>query len=137
MKKLVQLFIISSSLICSNAFAGSPAEDKAKNNSSYNSPDEKVKFNAEKSKGEVKLQVELADFKGYDHIVIEKSSSLLGEFTEFKTILMADQMKAGGSSSIQQGDKSSSKDVFYRVKTVTKDGIARMYAPLMVPAESK
>ena len=136
MKKLIQLLIVSSSLGFSSAFAGPTAEDKVKNNFSYNSPDDEVKFYVERNNGQITLQVIMPNIKGYDHVVFEKSSTQLDNYAEFKTVSCSDHIKYDGGA-ILQADKASKSDVYYRVKTVTSDGIARMYAPIQVPAPTK
>jgi hypothetical protein len=133
MKKLIQLLIVSSAFGFSSAFAGTTADDKVKNNFSYNSPDDEVKFFVERSKGQLNLQVIMPNIKGYDHVIFEKSDALLGTYTEFKSVKCDDHIKYDGGA-ILQSDKAIKGDVYYRIKTVTTDGVARIYAPVQVPS---
>ena len=134
MIKPLQFVIAFVALSLSSAFAGTPSENAANNNNGYKSPDEEVIFKLERSAGEVKLHVSIKDVALLDHVVIEKSLESLDYFGDCKYISCIAPKLSGIFNETDKYPYSATKDVYYRVKTVTKDGIERAYAPILLPA---
>lgn len=104
-------------------------------NYSFNSVDQEVAMGVERGSGEVKLQILVKDLSQYDHIIIERSAETPNYFGKCKYISCADIKSTDGK--FLQLDKypySASKDVYYRIKTVTKDGIERAYPAVLLSA---
>ncbi|HWB62785.1 MAG TPA: hypothetical protein VG603_04680 [Chitinophagales bacterium] len=130
MKKLFQIVIIIVFTVPSAVFAGAPAN----NNLSYSTPDNELSFSVNQNSGKVTLQVVMKNMGQYDKVVFEKSVGQPDNFVACQTVLCGEQLKYGRHS-IYGSDKSvTGQDVYYRVKTVSKEGIERMYAPIMLPA---
>lgn len=131
MKKLSMLLVsflyLNLSLLFANGFS--------ETSSSFNSTDEEVSMSVSRSSGEVKLSILVKDLSQYDHILIERSADNPNYFGKCKYISCADAKTENGK--IVQSDKypySATKDVFYRIKTVTKDGIERAYPAVLLAA---
>lgn len=136
MKKLIQVFAVLALAGLNGAFAGTPAENTAVNSFSYSSPDNEVSFNIERGKGEVKINIMLMHLSNYDHIIIEKSNETMDNFGKCKYISCSELKQTGNVATCALTDNypyTCTKDVYYRIKTVSKDGIARAYAPLLLP----
>ena len=113
-------------------FANGPAEN---NNYSFNSVDDEVAMGVERGTGEVKLKLFVKDVAQYDHILIERSAETPNYFGRCKYISCSDVKSTDGN--ILQFDKypySATKDVYYRIKTVTKDGVERAYPAVLLSA---
>ena len=114
------------------AFANGPAETSVY---SFNSTDEEVAMNVLRGTGEVKLNILVKDLAQYDHIIIERSAETPNYFGKCKYISMSDVKSENGQ--MVQLDKypySATKDVYYRIKTITKDGIERAYPAVLLAA---
>lgn len=115
------------------AFAEGPGGDTP--NLRFKSTDEELSFDVERGKGEVLMHLLVKDLTQYHHIVIERSAETANYFGKCKYISCADQTTKDGY--IQEADRfpySPAKDVYYRVKTVTNDGVERAYPPVLLAA---
>lgn len=132
MKKMILTFAAALMVGFFPVLANGPAEN---NNYSFNSVDEEVAMGVERGTGEVKLQLLVKDLAQYDHIIIERSAETPNYFGKCKYISCADVKSVDGK--MQQLDKypySATKDVYYRIKTVTKDGVERAYPAVLLSA---
>ena len=71
----------------------------------------------------------------FEYISIEKSADALNGFSQCKYIKFNES--ANDSVLIIKRDVyplAASEDVYYRVKTVTKEGVSRAYPPVRLPA---
>ncbi|MES2621429.1 MAG: hypothetical protein V4615_11320 [Bacteroidota bacterium] len=129
-KGLLSLIIISiavSSLMLK-------AQDE-NSNGIYKSVDEEVGLEIFRGTGEVKLLIQVKDITQYHHIVVERSAETLNYFGKCKYISSAGVKLTDGK--ISEADKypySAAKNVYYRIKTVTTDGIERAYPAVLLPA---
>lgn len=92
-------------------------------------------MNVARGTGEVKLNILIKDLSQYDHILIERSAENPNYFGKCKYISCADLKADNGR--LVQSDKypySATKDVYYRIKTVTKDGVERAYPAVLLAA---
>ncbi|MBL0309534.1 MAG: hypothetical protein IPP77_07630 [Bacteroidetes bacterium] len=120
-------------LFSSYAFSGGP--DSNNSTSSFKSTDEEVSLDIERGRGEVLMHLLIRDMNQYHHIVIERSAETLNYFGKCKYISCADQQTKDGY--MLQADRfpfSPAKDVYYRVKTVSNDGVERAYPPVLLAA---
>lgn len=131
MKKILIAFTTLLTLSTSAAFANGPAE----NTYSFNSTDNEVAMNVERTSGEVKLNILITNITQFDHILIERSAENPNYFGKCKYISCADAKIENGK--LVEKDRypySAAKDVYYRIKTVTKDGVERAYPPVLLAA---
>jgi hypothetical protein len=130
MKKPMNLLIAMAACLMSMA-AGS---NENPNTASYVSTDEEVGMSLERAKGEVLIHLSVKDLSQYEYVVIERSAENANYFAKCKYI-NGNEPQTG--KEILQVDKypySAAKDVYYRIKTVTKDGIERAYPAVMLAA---
>lgn len=99
-------------------------------NNTYRSPDDKVAMDVQRSKGDVQLHIQLTEAAQYDQLIIERSTDALNYFASCKQ-LSAPQIK---SDNVQVDKYATSKDVYYRVKTISKDGVTRAYPAILLSA---
>jgi hypothetical protein len=105
------------------------------NNYSFKSTDEEVALELQRGKGEVLIHLLVKDISQYDHILIERSADSPNYFAQCKYISCADEKTDNGYLlKVDKFPMPGSKDVFYRIKTVTKDGIARAYPAVQLAA---
>lgn len=98
--------------------------------STYQSPDERVAIDIQRGKGDVQLHIQLAEAAQYDQLIIERSTDALNYFASCKQ-LSASQIKA---DNVQVDKYATSKDVYYRIKTVSKEGVTRAYPAILLSA---
>ncbi|MCX6198847.1 MAG: hypothetical protein NTY88_06450 [Bacteroidetes bacterium] len=99
-------------------------------NSTYRSPDDKVAMDIQRSKGDVQLHIQLNEAAQYDQLIIERSTDALNYFASCKQ-LSASQIKG---DNIQVDKYATAKDIYYRVKTISKDGVTRAYPAILLSA---
>ena len=101
----------------------------------FKSTDEDVVLEVERGKGEVVLHLLVKNMGQYDHILVERSAENQNYFGQCKYISCADEKTV--NDQLTKQDKypfSAAKDVYYRIKTVTKDGISRVYPAVLLAA---
>jgi hypothetical protein len=104
----------------------------------FKSVDEEVGLEVHRGNGDVKLTVQVKDIKQYHHIVVERSAESPNYFGKCKYISCATASLADGK--LMESDRypyAATKDVYYRIKTVTNDGIERAYPPVLLAAVSQ
>lgn len=94
-------------------------------------------FAMEVSRGEKGIDIALMFSKAsqYEYVMIEKSADAQNGFSQCKYIKFNDS--ANDSVVIVKRDTyplTGSEDVFYRVKTITKEGVSRAYPAVRLPA---
>ena len=102
---------------------------------SFKSVDEAVALEVHRGSGDVKLLIDVKDVKQYDHIIIERSAENPNYFGKCKYIDVADLKLVNGK--ISEADKypyAATKNVYYRIKTVTNDGVERAYPAVLLEA---
>lgn len=119
--------IMATLITASFSFAHSPF---ITTNSTYQSPDDKVAIDVQRSKGDVQLHIQLTEATQYDQLIIERSTDALNYFASCKQ-LSAPQIK---NDNVQVDKYATSKDVYYRVKTISKDGVTRAYPAILLSA---
>jgi hypothetical protein len=103
----------------------------------FKTKDDDVVLEAERGSGLVVLYIQIKDIKQYDHILIERSMN--DDPTYFNRIKYIDlkEEKVDADGILKKEDKypvPASKDAYYRIKTVTTDGIARAYPAVLMPS---
>ena len=101
----------------------------------YKSVDEEVALEVHRGSGDVKLAIQIKDITQFHHIVVERSAESPNYFGKCKYISCAGIKITGGK--ISEADRypySATKDVYYRIKTVTNDGIERAYPAILLAA---
>lgn len=131
MKKLF-FSIVSIGWICISAGIAAP---RVENSASFTSPDEEVALEIKRVGAEVKLHVFVKDISQYDHVLIERSAESPNYFGRCKYFSATNtQSKLIDVIETDKYPYAASKDVYYRIKTITKDGIERAYPSLLLTA---
>ena len=109
------------------------ANGEVQKSSSFKSSDEEVSIDVQRITGEVKLHLMIKNMSKYDHILIERSAETPDYFGKCKYISCADaKTEKGDFIQVDKYPYSANKDVYYRIKTVTKDGIERAYPAVLL-----
>ncbi|HLP50340.1 MAG TPA: hypothetical protein VK154_05610 [Chitinophagales bacterium] len=116
----------------STASAGAPAEKSY----SFVSSDEEFSLDVKRGVGEVKLHLTVKDMTQFDYIVIERSAENPNYFGRCKYISCNGKQKGGDFNQVDKFPYAANKDVYYRIKTVSKDGIERAYPAVLLEAVS-
>jgi hypothetical protein len=122
------------------AFANGPGESStttttATNPHQFNNPGE-VAIEVERGKQEVVLHILLKDMSQYDHVLIERSADNVNNFSQCKYINPATD-KADATDYFKKLDRYPlpvKADCYYRIVTVSKDGITKIYPGVLLPA---
>lgn len=133
MKKVIysiSILIIALGL-SSKASAGAPPSDKHE----FKSTDREINFDIERKAGEVELFFQSAAFKDYDEILVEKCGEDNGVYSVCKTIEVS-QIKINGDyyATSDKYPTTSQKDCYYRIKTISKEGIMKTFPPVLLVA---
>ena len=135
MKKLTLSVVVAFTIGLLPALANGPAE---KSEYTFKSTDNEVAMEVQRINGDVKLQMYVRDMSKYDHIIIEKSAETPNYFGKCKYISCADAVvKNGKMTEVDKYPYSALKDVYYRIKTVTKDGVERAYPPVLLASTAQ
>lgn len=132
----MQHIIIAVAMVVSLVFfgfkPGGPAEY------TFKSADDEVALDIERGSGEVLLHLVVKDMAQYDHIIIERSAENTNYFGKCKYISCAEQKTTNGALlEIDKYPYAANKDVYYRIKTVSKDGVERSYPSVLLSAASE
>jgi hypothetical protein len=101
----------------------------------FTSVDEEVGLEVHRGSGEVKLALLVKDISLYHHIIIERSAESPNYFGKCKYISCESAKPVDGK--LMEADRypyAATKDVYYRIKTVTKDGVERAYPAVLLAA---
>ena len=129
-----KLFLsLAASLVIGFSTVFATGYNPAENTYTFKSADEEVALDVQRGTGEVKLHILVKDMGQYDHIIIERSAETPNYFGKCRYILCADAKSENGYMlQIDRYPYSANKDVYYRIKTVTKDGIERAYPAVLL-----
>lgn len=136
MKKIVytlSIMIVALGL-SSKTYASTPPSDKHE----FKTTDREINFDIERKSGEVELYFQSAAFKEYDEILVERCQADNGIYSVCKTIEIS-QLKIAGDY-YKTSDKypmTAQKDCYYRIKTVSKEGIMKTFPPVLLTALTK
>jgi len=103
---------------------------------SFKNADEDIVLEVQRSRTEVQLHLLIKNPTEFEAISIERSPENLNSFGRCKYIALAEE-KLGPNGYLMKIDKypySASKDVYYRINTVSKTGVSRTYAPVLLEA---
>lgn len=104
-------------------------EKKAFKNTSYD-----VNFEVDRGKGEVIFYFLSEHMGDYEQIIVERGGQN-GGFIPCKTINMADQkVEEGYFTNADKFPTSAKQDAYYRIKTITKEGITKTFPPVLLAA---
>lgn len=131
MKKPINLLIALTTCLFSMA-----AGTEKTNNATYVSTDEEVAMELERGKGEVLIHLNVKDLSQYEYVLVERSAENANYFSRCKYISGGTTLSSKDILQIDKYPYSAAKDVYYRIKTVTKDGIERSYPAVMLAAAS-
>ena len=120
--------------ICSMLLFVSPFLFSQSSDYFFHSSDNEVAM--ELSRSELGINIALLFFKAsqFEYVLIEKSADAQNSFSQCKYIKFNES--ANDSVVIVKRDVyplTSNEDVYYRVKTVTKEGVTRIYPPVRLP----
>ncbi len=133
MKKIITILALVAFAVTPRIYAQSTAQSSIP--VFEKSADEEVALNVRRGTGEVKLYLQIKDISQFDHIIVERSAESPSYFGKCRYISCTDVVIKDGY--ILETDRypfSAAKDVYYRIKTVTKDGIERAYPAVLLPA---
>lgn len=119
------------------SFAGSN-NGTTQANYAFKSMDGEVSFEVERVSSEVKMHILIKDLSQLHHILIERSGDGGISFGQCKYISCDEENAKDGY--LLKTDKyplPASKDCYYRIKTVTKDGVTRAYPAVTLSSVSK
>ena len=108
----------------SYSFAANPGQKHA-----FKDPNADVALEIERSKSEVTLHILAQDMAQYDHIIIERSGNG-GEFFSQVKYIQTEGADIGDGNYVFRADKyplPNNIDSYYRIKTVSKDGVTRTF----------
>jgi len=91
-----------------------------------------VNMEVERNKGEVVVHLQSNQFNQFAQVILERSGDNLQNFTACKTIDMTSQKIIDGDY-IKNSDRfplPATQGTYYRIKTISKDGITKTYAPV-------
>jgi hypothetical protein len=104
----------------------------------FKSSSYEVNIDLERGRGEVLVHLQSAYFKEYEQIIIERSGDGTGAYTTCKTINLADVKLAGDYyKTTDRFPLSAQADSYYRIKTISKEGINKTYPPVAIAAIKK
>src|SRR5580704_13536394 len=136
MRKTMLPILFAAAMVASLAFYG--FKPGGPTDYTFKSVDDEVALEIERGKGEVLLHLLVRDMGQYDHIVIERSAGNGNYFGKCKYISCADQKTANGVMlEVDKYPFAANKDVYYRIKTVTKDGIERSYPSVLLSGSAQ
>lgn len=139
MKKLVTISISILFLGIGPIFANgnNAATTASTTNSTHKFTNEgEVVLELERSQQEVVMHILLKDMAQYDHIIIERSGDNVNSFSQCKYISMSSD-KPDGTDYFKKSDRFPlpvKSDSYYRVVTVSKDGITKVYPATLMPS---
>ena len=135
MKKLLYISYISIAvLVSSSSIYASASVEKHE----FKSTEREINFDVERAQGEIALFFQSDVFGTYDEIIVERSFSDVSGFSACKTIEVSQTKIVGGY--YKTSDKypmAGQKDCYYRIKTVSKEGVIKTFPPVLLPALTK
>lgn len=132
MKRFLYAMLVLVVMGSKPVMAGDPASPAPY---TFKTTEEDVVLEVERGKGEVVLHLLVKDLSQYDHILVERSAENQNYFGQCKYISCAEEKTV--NDQLTKQDKypfSAAKDVYYRIKTVTKDGVSRVYPAVLLAA---
>ena len=90
-----------------------------------------------REKQEVKILVVFRDATQFSHAVIEKSDDIKSEFRQCAYIDANTDVKIDGATEKKDKYPRVYSDSFYRLRTVSKEGIERSYPAVRLPAKTE
>lgn len=138
MKKLFTITFIILLLGIAPTFANgnNTAATTASNSAHKFTNDGEVVLELERSQQEVIMHILLKDMAQYDHIIIERSGDNVNSFSQCKYISMNSD-KPDGTDYFKKSDRFPlpvKSDSYYRIVTVSKDGITKVYPATLMPS---
>ncbi len=103
---------------------------------SFKTTDEEIVLEVQRAKTEVQLHLLIKNPSDFESINIERSPENMNSFGRCKYIALAEE-KLGTNGYLMKTDKypySACKDVYYRINTISKNGVSRTYAPVLLEA---
>lgn len=102
---------------------------------SFKSADEQVAMEVSRNAGNIDITIMFSKASEFEYVMIERSADSKTGFSQCKYIKFNES--ANDSVVIVKRDNyplGAASDVFYRIKTVTKEGITRTYPSVRLPA---
>ena len=118
-------------ILSSKLYATTPPSDKHE----FKSTDREINFDIERKSGEVELYFQSAVFSAYDEILVERCGADNGIYSVCKTIEVS-QVKITGDyyKTVDKYPMTAQKDCYYRIKTISKEGIMKTFPPMLLTA---
>lgn len=98
------------------------------------SPDNEIGMSVSREKDGIEIALMFTHASQYEYVVVERSGDALNNFSQIKYIKFNES--ANDSVVIVKRDlypQTLSSDVYYRVKTISKEGISRVYPSVRLP----
>jgi hypothetical protein len=115
-------------------YATTPASAKHE----FKTTDREVNFDIERKQGEIALYFQSQVFSSYEEIVVERCGAGSTSYSVCKTI-DASKIKTedGYYMTSDKFPLPAQTDVSYRIRTVSKDGVMKMFPPVLLAAYAK
>lgn len=98
------------------------------------SSDNEIGMSVSREKEGIEIALMFTHASQYEYVVVERSGDALNNFSQIKYIKFNDS--ANDSVVIVKRDlypQTVSNDLYYRVKTISKEGISRVYPSVRLP----
>lgn len=131
MKKFTITLAIFATLGITSLFANPNPEKREFKNTHH-----EINLEVERLKGEVAIHLLSQNFTELDQVIIERSGDGIQGFTPCKVLDVKDQQIVEGNYVVAKDrfPYPASVDTYYRVKTISKEGITKTYAPIQLQA---
>jgi hypothetical protein len=86
---------------------------------------------------QVKIILQFRDASQYKHAMIEKTDEIGHEFRQCAYVALMEEKTPNGVIEKRDRYPRITTDSFYRLRTVTKEGIERTYPPVRLPEEKQ
>lgn len=131
MKKTIITTIILALVVAAFAKGQAPENPTAYN---FNNPGE-VAIELERGKTEITMHILLKDASQYDKVIIERSADVLNNYGQCKYMVIKNE-EQDGNDYFKRTDRyplPTHLDSYYRVVTVSKDGVKKTYPGVLLP----
>lgn len=100
----------------------------------FKTAEDDIVLEVQRAKTEVQLHLLIKNSSEFESISIERSPENTNSFGRCKYIALAEE-KLSTTGYLMKTDKypySACKDVYYRINTISKTGVSRTYAPVLL-----
>lgn len=97
-----------------------------------------VALDVERINGKVNIHIKAVDVKQYETIIIERGAGETAHFSRVKYIVPSkDGINSDYFVKEDSYPMSAKADSYYKITTISKDGVERSYPPIQLPSVEK